>query len=315
MHSCRKLMYGRLAPGIIVMQFTTIFFPAYEIWRSRSQMRTTLAILRHWETRRDAEDSKNHLMSSSTSRTSHDRPSTIESTESSRRHKETCSMASLETALAMNPDPLLRFAATKDFTAENILFLIQVRSWREAFESAPRINSAVTEVARTHLFNSAVQIYISRVNDRTTAFPINIESKTRHELDTIFSPAVPTGHFVHRNEAEVFGSADWTKSPIGGNQRIAVRTDSYDSQSTLFSGAAAAAVKETLSYPAEKSDALFQPHPCVAPLGESRATIRAGFDEHVFDAAERSIKYLVLTNTWQKFVKFGEHHSNLSSSG
>jgi hypothetical protein len=28
----------------------------------------------------------------------------------------------------------------------------------------------------------------------------------------------------------------------------------------------------------------------------------AGFNEHVFDEAEESIKYLVLTNTWREFV-------------
>ena len=41
-----------LAPGIIVMQFTTIFFPVYEIIRSRSLMRSTMAILDSWDGRR-----------------------------------------------------------------------------------------------------------------------------------------------------------------------------------------------------------------------------------------------------------------------
>jgi hypothetical protein len=31
--------------------------------------------------------------------------------------------------------------------------------------------------------------------------------------------------------------------------------------------------------------------------------IPADFDSSIFDAAEASIKYLVLTNTWPKFIK------------
>lgn len=297
----------RLAPGIIVMQFTTIFFPVYEIFKSRSQMRATLAILKSWEDRRDEGDYKNHLISG---RSSVEPPSTIETTVSSARHRELYSMASLEKALAVNPDPLLRFAASKDFTAENILFLIQVRHWREAFESAPRVKGNLTETAKSHLFNSAVQIYMSRVNDETTEFPVNIESRVRQDLDSIFVPAVPTGRFIQHGDGRYFGAESWFRPP---NQRHAKHCiDSSGSATTLHN--VNAVLPEPISFPAEKSESLFPPHPSVTPLGESRATIRKGFDEHVFDAAERSIKYLVLTNTWQKFVRSGEQNPSQNAA-
>jgi hypothetical protein len=53
-----------LAPGIIVMQFVTIFFPVYEIIKSRLQMRQTLAILESWEDRRGIKQLSSHAASS-----------------------------------------------------------------------------------------------------------------------------------------------------------------------------------------------------------------------------------------------------------
>ena len=284
-----------LAPGIIVMQFTTVMFPVYELIKSRSQMRTTLAILESWEDRQALRGSTNHAGSS--------KASTFQASTTSSQQRDMCSMAALEKALAVNPDPLLRFAATKDFTAENVLFLMQVRRWKEAFAFAPRLNRTVTESARSHLFNLAVQIYISRVNDRTTDFPINIESKVRNDLDAIFGPAVPTGRMLPE-EVKYDDAESWIKSPKS--------TTTFDvdrrshSEETL-------APPEPITFSTEKQQSMFPAHPGVAPLGESRAKMRAGFDEHVFDAAEHSIMYLVLTNTWQKFVK-EQQRSSLESS-
>ncbi|EXJ92790.1 hypothetical protein A1O3_01342 [Capronia epimyces CBS 606.96] len=328
-----------LAPGIIVMQLTTVFFPVYEIWKSSSQMRTTRAILNHWEEQRAGGGGggggrgcesidQHHLAASSSIISSGDTslmaPST--STEApSRRHRQLCSMASLEKALAVNPYPLLYFAATKDFSAEHVLFLIQVRRWRQACDAAPRIENenALTTSARARLFSSAVEIYTSRVNHKSTECPINIEAKIRRDLDAIFSPAVPTGHLVEKNEKIAVGFTSESQSqshfqplsPIQQHMPPSTRTRHTarsNSEDTLFDEAATAAIEGpfTFTHPSAMAETLFKPHPAVSPLGGARAIIRPGFDEHVFDAAEASVKYLVLTNTWQKFVKFGEHNTS-----
>ncbi|KIW71750.1 hypothetical protein PV04_03884 [Phialophora macrospora] len=285
-----------LAPGIVVMQFITIFFPVYEIFKSRVQMRQTLAILESWEDRRGIMQKSSHAHSS---RASSDQPSTTSS-----QQRELYSMASLEKALAVNPTPLLKFAATRDFTAENVLFLIQVRHWKEAYTSALRTSNPVSESAKSQLFNSAVDIYISRVNDKTTEFPINVESKVRQNLDRIFGPAVPTGRLVSDEDMNDHEAENWVKSPTTTSTfHMGNRAHSDDSTYTLT------ATQVLTSFPVEKNEPLFPPHPGVAPLGESRAKMRPGFDEHIFDAAQNSIKYLVLTNTWQKFVK--EHQQTI----
>lgn len=40
-------------------------------------------------------------------------------------------------------------------------------------------------------------------------------------------------------------------------------------------------------------------------MGEEYIPVPCGFGPGVFDRAEESIKYMVLTNTWPKFVKAG----------
>ena len=89
--------------------------------------------------------------------------------------------------------PLLHFAANKDFTAENIIFLMRVREWRQAWVSAPRDPSTgdVTSHARNLLFRLAVEIYMVCVLDTISEFPINIDHSVRSQLDLLFEPAVP----------------------------------------------------------------------------------------------------------------------------
>jgi len=47
--------------------------------------------------------------------------------------------------------------------------------------------------------------------------------------------------------------------------------------------------------------------------GENGGEMVAGFDEKVFDAAEKSIKYLVMTNTWRKMVSMMKEGSPRTS--
>lgn len=102
-------------------------------------------------------------------------------------------MASLEKAPAVNSLPLLHFAASKDFTAENIIFLMRVREWRQAYATAPRLlnTSTLTSEAHNLLFRMAVDIYTTCALDSVSDIPINIDHNIRKELDLVFGPAVP----------------------------------------------------------------------------------------------------------------------------
>ena len=282
------------------MQAVTVFFPIFEAYKSKEQMRNTLAIIRTWEEKKLNEDST--MSSDSTKRNSFfsaKKPPSA-STTLSRSSREMYTMAALEKALVMNPIPLLQFAATKDFTGENIVFLIQVRDWHTAWSRAPRYVNEITAKAKAQLFTRAVEIYASSIHHKTAEFPINIEHKVRTDLAAIFGPAVADLKPISSdNVVDPFNDTD-----IGMTKSVRMtieRESSSESGPTLFGS------QESI-IPSAK-EFVFEPHPCVQPI---ELAIPDGFNEKVFDAAEKSIKYLVVTNTWQKFVESHKDPTSVS---
>ena len=229
------------------MQAVTIFCPIYESFRSNRLSQSTLATLRKWEDRNAWEGSTLRSQSLNSGPSYDSEYSLSPESKNAKKHL-LVTMAGLEHVLFNNPDPLLHFAATKDFTAENILFLIAVRDWRAAWATQNR----------STLFNQAVQIYAHSVSEKLAEFPINIEGPIRSRLDTTFGPAVAELTSNRANEACPFSEPGVALDPL---RKVA---------STV-------------------------------PVREPRSEPQ-GFDGHVFDAAETSIKYLVFTNTWRKYV-------------
>ena len=272
---------SRLAPGIMVMQVTTIFFPICEAILSKYRGRKILSLIDDWQARNPQGSSKKHLTADSTSY----QDSTSARSSASSRKSQMYTMASLEKALIVNPRPLLVYAATKDFTAENIVFLMQVRRWKSTYSAASGFNGRVTDEPRALLFASAVDIYTSCVNEKTAEYPINVEGPIRNALDAVFSRAVPEGKYTPNPD-----SGDFDKTV---EMMTMGRQSSNDSTNPIW---------EKGGHTSSQKESMFAAHPGVAPLGRSRARIPEEFNESVFDAAEKSIKYLVLTNTWWKFV-------------
>ncbi|PVH73718.1 integral membrane protein [Cadophora sp. DSE1049] len=231
-------VYCRLAPGIFMMQACTIFFPIYEAYHQHRINKTIASALQRWEDDKSwAEQGPDEQANTSMS---------------PYKSNKMYTTAALEEVLLSNPAPLLRFAATKDFTAENILFLVAVRDWKAKWLQlgATPILDLKPEVKR-RLWIEAVEIYAYGVSERYAEFPVNIEGSLRKTLDQMFAAAV-----------EVLVKA--TNSTI------------------------------------EELDE--DPYSTVTPFVTSPFTLPAGFGEGVFDAAEKSVKYLVVTNTWRKFV-------------
>ena len=286
----------RLAPGIIVMQAVTVFVPIYEAWVSRRDMRTILSIITDWQGRHGHNGSDKPLNASSHDSSSYTESTDVPSLSSSASRAQMYTMASLEKALAVNPKPLLHYAATRDFTAENIVFLMQVRRWRAAYSMASK--QRLTEEVRIHLFSLAVDVYVSSISEKTAEYPINIDGPVRNNLDALFARAVPEGRTAW----------DWRTDLFSRRSRLTMsdRQISSDSSEELW-GTKSGMINEShnLSTTPPKQT-LFEPHPGVAPLGVARAKIPDAFNEGVFDTAEQSIKYLVLTNTWRKFVSSGD---------
>ena len=265
-----------LAPGIIVMQLVTVFIPIIEGWKLARAKSDALALISAWEKHDRHVESDSSLLSRVTSNCSEQilhKPS-LPSMDSSTRIN---TMASLKKALDVNPDPLLNFAANREFSGENILFLMQVKSWRMAYEIALGNKLGLSAQAANDLLQRASEIYTSLINEKTAEFPINIEYAIRAQLDTIFKNS--------KTDDEKLG----TPLELTNPQVKQVATSEIWTQEKRMT---------TISV-----EALFAPHPGVRPTSEERKEVRPGLDINLFDAAEKSILYLVLTNTWQKFVR------------
>jgi hypothetical protein len=298
-----------LAPGIVVSQAVTIFFPIFEAYKSRSQLRTTLELIEAWEEKRHNDASTLNSSSNSSKHKSYFSSSTksVSTATRSVRTREMHTMAALEKALLMNATPLLRFAATKDFTGENIVFLIQVRDWHTTWRRFSGSDNAPTDDAKRTLYDIALDIYISSVHEKTAGFPINIESKIKRELDVVFEAAASERRpyrddsiddpFKDHSPHDPFKSVSIELALPRNLRGILGKGNSDDTEATFNNSS-----QDNILSP---KDLMFDVNPCVRP--PVRRVVTPGFDEHVFDQAEKSIKYLVLTNTWQKFVM--EHNA------
>jgi hypothetical protein len=278
----------RLAPGIITMQTAAIFFPIFEAYKSRVQLRGTLAAVKSWEERRKSGESYTGYSGSTKNNSfiSKDKCGSTATSVSSRR-REMYTMAALEKALTLNAQPLLEFAASREFTGENIVFLMQVRDWRAAWNRAIRDFGTVTGQVRYRLFNIAVEIFATSVHIKTAEFPINVGGKIRSNLEATFGPAVVTVNYLDENIVDPFNRHSLLVSMFDH--------DIEKLRKSRSNGNAAGSQESII--PSSKNDL-----DIIHEVPECEADIPDGFDQYVFDEAEASVKYMVVTNTWPKFV-------------
>jgi hypothetical protein len=97
------------------------------------------------------------------------------------------SMASLEMQISKNLDPLLRWAAEKEFTAEDIIFLRAVRDFKRKWAMIQKRNgNYLPSDAQRERFEDAALIFFKLVNPSTATFNINIDYRTFKELEVLF---------------------------------------------------------------------------------------------------------------------------------
>ena len=166
------------------------------------------------------------------------------------------------------------------------------------------------EVAlRRQQYNLAVHIYASFVSLRYSDFPINISSAHLKELEILFDDAASQVHGDEdKNSATPFN--DFWSSKADDVERGSVQEVSSDS-GTLYGQTSS---YDLLASPEKKHYSQVQ----AFQLSDIRDALPAGvkiseaFGADTFNNSERSIKELVLTNTWPKFVNAG-HASSMQS--
>ncbi|KAH7255965.1 hypothetical protein BKA59DRAFT_490166 [Fusarium tricinctum] len=200
-------------------------------------------------------------------------------------------MGALEHILERNPEPLQQFSALRDFSGENIAFLRAIAEWKSSLPASVRgpknqEDSATQELVHER-FNSALRIYANFVSARYAEFQVNLSSHDLKKLENVFEasartlygekravdPVLPFESFMMTSPAKVNSSG----ASAHGSENGIITASIEISDRALYWG-----------------------------------DIPEDFDGSIFDDAEASIKYLVLTNTWPKFVK--DKHCSLAST-
>jgi hypothetical protein len=135
----------------------------------------------------------------------------------------------------------------------------------DAWKSAH--SNATGDEGRLQAFHGALAIYIDFISPRDAEFPLNVASKDLKSLEALF------------------------ESPT----RM-VRGETAPDSATPF---------ESSQRPAWSGPGMARPTPTDATTDVSMpytGEIPVGFDISVFDSVQGHIKYLVLTNTWPKFI-------------
>ncbi|KAF2466308.1 uncharacterized protein BDR25DRAFT_237380 [Lindgomyces ingoldianus] len=243
---------GWFIPSLVVCQQVLIIIPLRDAWKSQAR-RTSIS-------------------STSTTETLHSTRSSI-STKSprvvlSKELRPKASMQALEFCVDNNIEPLISWAASREFTAENTIFLREVRNWKKKW--APL--TTVTTAQRRQMFTEASLIFFTLINPFTAETPINIEYKIFRSLQSLFA----TVEFDPYRPTSRVGTPDSTQE----RENVVCPWEDVLNRPTSI-----------------KSDV------SASSTASTRSLVPSQFTENIFDAAFESIKYLVFTNTWPRYVE------------
>lgn len=248
-----------------MMEFVTIFFPLLGVYKSSRERKATSAAIIEWEKKgHDLESRPSVLLQNSSN----------EDTEHQSKN-EKCNMQALERALEIHARELLEFAATKQFTGENIVFLTRVRAWKDRWNRAALAKTPMPLETKNKLYEAGKEIFDRNISLHTSQFPVNLESKIYSKLEGLFGSTVSSSpSSIITPFTELWAVTGQRESRAG-----------FEDITRVDDGT--------------------KP----GPLAETLATLYA-FDGQVFDLAERSIKYMVFTNTWARFLESSSRNSS-----
>ncbi|KAK1985854.1 hypothetical protein LZ30DRAFT_778769 [Colletotrichum cereale] len=264
--------------SITFIEIFTIFIPCWQVLKHKSLEQETLDSIALWEAKNKSRNGSDSIFTESTKVGSHASvawQSLAQLEKDTSRTESVYTMGALEYVLDKNPEPLRKFSALRDFSGENIAFLSAVGEWKASIPRTPDAKEKSAELARER-FNRALRIYTEFISPHHAEFQINIASQDLKRLDKVFGNAarILYGYQTERFMDPVvpFEDAPWgPDSPLDGSDgNVLTRYASGDR------------ITDRVQY-----------------WGD----IPEEFNARVFDDAEASIKYLVLTNTWPKFVK------------
>ncbi|KAG6009316.1 hypothetical protein E4U43_000015 [Claviceps pusilla] len=309
-----------IAISVWFLQVFTVFLPCWEVRRATNLRQDTLDSIAQWESKNNASSTSAKSYGNTTSTVVDTlmtgNKSTAGSIKSTDSQESILTMSALEYVLERNPAPLQEFSALRDFSGENVAFLTSVAEWKASLPKPARDGTkdeSTPELVRER-FSRAVSIYAEFISINDAEFPINISSTELKKLETIFESSTRAiyGHKRAVDPVTPFEFAAAAAATTATTAKPPPTAKSVDSASTTT-------IDMSLDggYDSDNDGDVAQER-----RGQLQfwGEIPDAFDESVFDEAEKHVKYLVLTNTWPKFVKDRrssldlEHASNTGRS-
>ncbi|KAF2120127.1 hypothetical protein BDV96DRAFT_318958 [Lophiotrema nucula] len=246
---------GWFIPSLVVCQQVLIVIPLRDAWKSRSRRSSVSST-----TTTDSLTSVAYEAKSPTS--SQKSPHIVLNKEL----KPKASMQALEFSIEHRIEPLISWAAAREFTAENTIFLREVRNFRRKWVPL----TTVTTAQRRQMFTEASLIFFTLINPFTAETPINIEYKIFKVLQRQFATV----------EFDPYPTRASTPDSTTGRENVVCPwEDTLDRPTSVTSDVSALSTAST------------------------KSIVPSEFTETIFDAAFESIKYLVFTNSWPRFVE------------
>lgn len=276
--------------GILTIEMVTLAFPILQIFKHKWFTRSTRQVLAAFDAKQ--------LTSTSTENGSMATRST--GSKGGRMY----SMESLEECLNTDHDGLQLYASCMELNGENIIFLVKVANFRQNWATTfSKIHNYGR--ARMSMFRAGLSIYVSLVHSSTASYPINIESPIYARLHSIFGAAtelVASRKSIESPTTPISAVTPWDEPPnlddvppvgnvLDANEMYAMRSMTLSIPPTRRS------LRNESSEHIIPLDDLGDAHDALASFQIPRE-----FDERVFDAAYKSIKYMVWTETWQRYM-------------
>ncbi|EYB27940.1 hypothetical protein FG05_04628 [Fusarium graminearum] len=291
LHATPMWLVALLAISIMAIEIFTIFWPCWEVLQHQTLRQETLDSIAQWQLNKKAvtHGAQSVATGSTTvaasALTSWSKDGSVKSSASG---ESILTMEALEYVLERNPEPLQQFSALRDFSGENIAFLRAVAEWKSSLPPSVRDPEKIKEPDVQELvrerFNSALRIYTSFISSRDAEFQINLSSQQQRKLETVFEESARS-LFGDKGTVDPALPFETFQMTTTANKVKSSAASTNGSETGIMS-------TESVNDSGNQSDkALYW------------GDIPEGFDATIFDDSEGHIKYLVLTNTWPKFVK------------
>jgi len=279
------------------MELTTLLFPFYQIRKHDRASQETARVLAEFDQKYFNQDDNSTLGDSTLA-------STITHSTGSKRGKM-YTMESLDQCLNGSFDGLQVYASCMELNGENIIFLTKVLSFNKEWYVK---FSKTTQFMHTRMtmFRAALGIYISLIDSHTAAYPINIESTVYQSLESVFGAATSlvacrrSSTSTTATPASQVTPWDEPADPLANAlyaSRESVTTDGFQMQTLQSTPPSRISKSESREQILAMNDRLDAHDPLVI----ADFKVPTAFDEHVFEPAFRSVRYMVWSETWQRY--------------